>query len=129
MRKSSRNKGFTLIETLVAFTILAMILGAVFAAFSTGLTATSRAERAANATLLSRSALAELGVARPLEEGSYGEEFENGAFYQISIRRIEPFAPPDLEAVRAVAYEVTVEAGTDGRVDSVLKTVKLGLVE
>jgi general secretion pathway protein I len=129
LRKSSRNNGFTLIEVLVAFVILAMILGAVFAAFSTGLTAESRAERVANATLLTRSALAGIGIERPLEEGILEMELESGAFYRLAVRRIEPFAPADLETPGAAAYEITVEAGADGRVDTVLKTVRLGPVE
>ena len=53
--KSKRSKGFTLIEVLIAFTILALVLGVVFPTLSSGLSEdeiSDAADRAAETDLV-----------------------------------------------------------------------------
>lgn len=86
---SNRNargaEGFTLLEVLIAFTILAVALTALVQAFSQGLRASTVAEDRATAVLLARSKLAEVGRSIPLEEGKRGGDYENGLGWQVTI--------------------------------------------
>ena len=62
MRPSAevRNAGFTLVEALVAFAIAAILLGAIYDLFSTGMRASAGATRYSNAVLIAQSALESL---------------------------------------------------------------------
>lgn len=62
-------RGFTLLEVLVAFLLAAMLLAVILSGFSSGLSGLVRTERLAQAALLAQSRVAELGVSIPLEEG------------------------------------------------------------
>ncbi len=62
-------RGFSLLEVLVAFTILTMLLGALFQVFSTGLHAARSGDRYTRATVIAQSRLAALGVEDALLEG------------------------------------------------------------
>lgn len=128
MPRSSRNRGFTLVEVLAAFVILAMTLGAVYASFTGGLSSESRAERAARAALVARSALSEFGVSRLIAPDVYEEEYESGDFARITVERIAPL-PENPVGERGAAFLVTVEAGSDGEVAAVLRTVRLGYAQ
>ena len=57
--------GFTLIEILVSFAIAALVLGALYRVYSTGLQATLADQRYSNAVLLAQSTLDELSAERP----------------------------------------------------------------
>lgn len=62
-------RGFSLLEVLVAFTILAMLLGALFQVFSTALHAARSGDGYTRATVIAQSRLAEIGVEHPPGEG------------------------------------------------------------
>lgn len=81
--------GFTLLEVLVAFTILALSLGAVFQVWSIGLRSTSQAESRALAVLLLESKLAGIGIEEPLESGEQAGEFDNGFRWHASVEPYE----------------------------------------
>ncbi len=70
-RLTRAEKGFTLIEVLVAFTIAALALAALFQAFSTGMRSIEAA--AARGALLAEAEnrLAEVGATIPLAPGLY----------------------------------------------------------
>ena len=62
-------RGFTLIEVLVAFALVALILGAALRLVSGGLTDSDAAERHTLAVLVAESRIAEIGVTVPLAPG------------------------------------------------------------
>jgi general secretion pathway protein I len=66
---SKRCRGFTLLEVLVAFVILALSLGVLLGIFSAGLRNTRLAADYSAAVALAESRLAELGVTSPLVPG------------------------------------------------------------
>jgi general secretion pathway protein I len=68
------NRGFSLLEILVAFVILALSLGALLGVFSRGLTTASMSSHYSEAAIIAESKLAEAGIVQPLEEASYGGE-------------------------------------------------------
>lgn len=99
MKSSQFQRGFTLVEVLVALAILALSLTAIYRAVSTGLVSGGRANEQALLALEAQSRLAEIGtvvalepsgIARPLDadgrwsmqatpvSGLFGAERSNG---------------------------------------------------
>ena len=103
---SRRARGFSLLEVLVAFSILAIALGVLLQIFATALRSSKLGADYTEAVLWAESLLA--GV--DLETASSGEESgETGGRYQWT-RRIEPYFPAHLdpEKLPLEAYRVTV---------------------
>ena len=67
--RQDRSRGFSLVETLVAFTILGLFVTTAFQAFSTGLSANVRAGEYAKAQILAKSKLETLSVSDSLVSG------------------------------------------------------------
>ena len=86
-RSSQRrySKGFTLLEVLVAFTILGLSLGVLLQTFAVGLRNTALSEEYTLATLHAESLLAKIGVEEPLEEGSLQGEIDDKFTWQAEI--------------------------------------------
>ena len=88
--------GFSLLEILVAFSILSMALGVLLAIFGKGLNLAATSDEYTRAVLLADSTLAGVGIEKALEPGN-----ENGSvddFYQWSIN-VEPFVTDDEDLV------------------------------
>jgi type II secretion system protein I len=79
-RAAGGDAGFTLIEVLVAFSVLAIVLVPLLQVFGDGLGTTQTAREYARATLLARSRLAEIGVDAPLREGEETGSFDEPGF-------------------------------------------------
>ncbi len=109
-RRSRRGGGFTLLEVLIAFVILAVALVALIRAFSSGLRGLDAAEAAAVALQHARSKIEEVGTVIPLEAGEYGGEFEDGTRWSIAIRPHEAGEGAAAETVALVPYEIEVTA-------------------
>lgn len=88
--RSDRSRGFTLLEVLVAFVILALSLGVLLGIFSAGLRNTRLAADYSAAVALSESKLAELGVTTPLVPG-IEEGTDTGLFrWRSEVVELEP---------------------------------------
>ena len=103
-----RQSGYTLIEVLVAFMILALALTVLMRIFSGGLRNVSVSSDYAVATLIAESRLAATGVDVPLRpgetSGTEGERFE----WTVSVQDYQPW-PGYRSAAKGVdAYRVTV---------------------
>lgn len=128
MSRAARDqRGFTLIEVLVAFAVLAMLLGAIYQTFSSGLNASARAERRAVAALHAQSVLAALGSGEPISQGEATGELDGGYRWQTSVRLLESAG----ETARLDAFEVIVTVSWEaslGRQGSVsLNTLRLAV--
>lgn len=99
--------GFTLLEVLIAFAILAVALGALMQAFSQGLRSVRLAEDYATAAMLAQSKMAEVGTLIPLEDGEHAGTFENGLAWRVVLAA---FAgdPADAGTETTRLYEVSV---------------------
>jgi general secretion pathway protein I len=78
MRFFRANRGFSLLETLVAFSIAAVALGVIFRIYATGSTAVARAGDYAHAIVIAESRLAEFAVAD--DPGAAREGVEEGKY-------------------------------------------------
>lgn len=116
-------RGFTLLEVLIAFTILAVAMVAVIQAFSTGLRGLSAAEETATAVMHARSKLDEVGVIIALEPGEFEGAFEDGFAWRTVIRP-DPTTEELAPGVSAYEVEVTVSRDEARRVR--LQTLRLG---
>ena len=108
-------RGFTLIEIIVAFAIVALAMSALFQIFSTGLRSSVVTENYNMAVLLADSKLAGIGIQEPLEEGVQSGTFENGFRWETNVRPHDDggstFTPGAIEA-----FEVTVTVKWGGLV-------------
>ena len=127
-----RAGGFTLLEVVVAFTILAVAMVGLMRAFSSGLRGLDAAQVSTAAVMHARSKLEEVGIAIPLEDGERSGEFDDGYQWRVSMVPLEDPRTSDLAApMLPYRVEVTVTApGTapGGRAFT-LDTVRLGAFE
>jgi general secretion pathway protein I len=124
--RPSHNSGFTLIEVLIAFTILALVLGVVFPTLSSGLSHERTARLATARVLEARSILDRLGIEDPLAEGTIDGQLATGETWTLTVSRIEPDSSDENQTGQINAYlaELRIDS-EDGRMLR-LKTLKLG---
>lgn len=89
--RQNRSQGFSLVETLIAFTILGLFVATAFQAFAVGMSANVRTGEYAKAQILARSKLADLSVSDGLIPGeNSGQVTLDGGFQTFRWRtRIE----------------------------------------
>jgi general secretion pathway protein I len=121
-----RNSGFTLIEVLIAFAILAMVLGVVFRTLSTGLSHERAAGLVTARVLEARSILDRLGADIALEEGMVEGRLATGEPWSLTLSMLDPAANDEANEAPLNAYlaELSIR-GDDGRMLR-LQTLKLG---
>jgi general secretion pathway protein I len=134
-----RAGGFSLIEVLAAFVILALVGTALFRIFAGALGNASLSDEYSRATLFAESRLASPGVETPLREGKQQGTSEDGKYAWTS--SIQPYRPPgstpDLDAAAdlmplrlwriAVSVSWPGSAGSDRSI--ALATVRLAAKE
>lgn len=105
------DRGFTLLETLVAFVILAMILGAAYAAMGGGVRLLERTEHRLDTLQIAESALATVGRDGPIRSGTRRETTDSAV---ISIRTVPvSFGSAISRRTGAVIHDVTVRVEPD----------------
>lgn len=87
-----RQRGFTLIEVIVAFALLAGALTLLVGALSNASRQIRHADDAGRVALHAQSLLATVGVGEPLQPGSREGEFDAGR-YRWNLQ-VSPFADP-----------------------------------
>ena len=129
--------GFSLLEVLVAFIIVAIVVTALFRLFGGALGNASAAEEWSRALLVAQSRLELASAAQPLREGTdAGTEADGRIAWRTSVvPYVPPDANPDLEraseAMPTRLYRVSVDVrfpGATGRERSLsLSTVMIGV--
>jgi general secretion pathway protein I len=106
--------GFSLVEVLVAFSILALSLGVLLALFSSGLRNTGVAYEYSRAVILAESKLAEPGVTEPLEIGTRQGSFDGQYRWRTEVAEYLLKDEPIQASVPLRAYQVTVRVSWSG---------------
>lgn len=124
----NRQRGFSLLEVLVAFAILAISLGVLLQVFSTGLRSATLAEDYSKATLHAQSLLAALGTETPLAEGLVEGQIDDRFYWRSTVTLFSDDTEQPVD-FPGTAYRVGVEVLWDdpGRTRSVmLESLRLG---
>jgi len=127
--------GFSLLEVLVAFVILALVGTALFRLFSGALANASAADDASRAVLVAESVLAEAASTQPLREATQQGTVDDGRIEWTT--RVVPYAAPGVNAdtergseslplrLYRVTAEVAFPAANGGRRSLALATTRI----
>lgn len=119
-------RGFTLLEVLVAFAILAVSLGGLLMAFSDGLRTTDRSITISTATLQAQSLMDEVGRAIPVRQGEVTGVLEDGTRWQVSVEPFETGEGGTAAVVRSLfVYRVDVTVEWDAGRSVTLTSLRL----
>jgi general secretion pathway protein I len=111
MNSPKQNKGFSLIEILVAFVILSLTLGTIMQIFSGGLRNVGNSDDYSRALYLAESRLAALGVEQALSEGVTSGELDRRFRWQIQVQPYREAATSDEAQLKYGLYRVMVTVG------------------
>ena len=106
--------GFSLVEVLVAFSILALSLGVLMALFSSGLRNTGIAHEYSRAVILAESKLAEAGVTEPLVLGEQQGAFDGQYRWRTVVAEYLLQGKTGGALGQPQAYQVTVQVNWSG---------------
>ena len=113
-----RQRGFTLIEVVVAFVMLALVLSVSLEIFSRGMARAGDLDDRARALVVAQSQLAAAGAEEPLKEGvTSGETGDRRFRWTVSVRRADELAAgTDGKAPTGAfaLYKVDVRVGWQG---------------
>ena|SRR5438876_2811236 len=131
-----RERGFSLLEVLVAFVILSLVATALFRLFSGALVNASAADDYTRAVLVAESVLAEAAAARPLVETTNSGSADEGRISWAT--HVTFYSPPgvsaDVERVAEamptrlyrITTDVTFAAPSGGTRTFALATTRVG---
>jgi general secretion pathway protein I len=138
-RRGRVARGFSMLEVLVAFVILALVGTALFRLFSGALGNAAAAEDYSRAVLVAETALAEAAGTPPLREGTKSGSVDDGriewtasiAPYVAPQANPDPNAPADVLPVQLyrVRADVTFTSGSGKPRTISLATLRLGSKE
>lgn len=90
----NRSRGFTLLEVMLAFVILAVSMGMLLGMLSRGLGQVRTSQDETEAALHAQSLLDQVGVIEPVQPGEQLGEFANGRYrYRLETTEIEDPSP------------------------------------
>jgi general secretion pathway protein I len=124
-KRRGPGRGFTLIEILIAFAILAVAFAGLLRAFSSGLQATTKAERYAEAVLLARSLLERVGSEIVIQAGEQSGRGVDGTAWSVRMRPLEVPGERNGQASPYLPYEVAVTVVVPRQQPITLTTLRL----
>jgi general secretion pathway protein I len=131
-----RQRGFTLIEVVVAFVLLALVLSAGFEVFTTGMRRAIDLEERSQALAVAQSTLAGAGSVVPLKAGTASGQTEDGKYrWTLSIANSEEGAADPNQPMQTAYGLYRVEAavtwrGSDEQDHNMsLATLQLGVLQ
>ena len=134
LRRNS--EGFSLLEILVAFTILALAVGILMQIFSRGVNGATLADRYARATMYAESKLATVGIEEALKETVLNGKFDDDFSWDMAVRVYQDPIPKEpsvidfekLMPTQLYEIELNVKFTADDQRERVVKlsTLRLG---
>ena len=101
----NRERGFTLIEVVVAFVMLALVLSVSFEIFSRGMTRAGDLDDRANALVVAQSRLAATGAEEGVKEGVTTGESEDRRFqWTVNVQRADQLLPSSVGKPASSAF-------------------------
>ncbi|MDH5822352.1 prepilin-type N-terminal cleavage/methylation domain-containing protein [Luteimonas sp. RD2P54] len=130
-QRGSRQRGYTLIEVLVAFAVLALALTLLLGTLSGAARQVRWSADAGRAALHAQSLLAQVGVGEVLQPGRSDGALEDGRYRWVL--EVEPYVDPELPppalvdpfAPRMLALHLTVAWGDSARERLELRSLRL----
>ncbi|MFK7794661.1 MAG: prepilin-type N-terminal cleavage/methylation domain-containing protein [Gammaproteobacteria bacterium] len=98
--------GFTLLETLVALSVLAISLGVIYQIFGTSLRNMQYTKEYSYAQMLAESKLSELGKGIPVKEGRYQGNFDQKYTWELNVEPIASISKNELIAKFRIDFVV-----------------------
>ncbi len=83
-------RGFTLLEAIAAFVLLALFIGVLMSALSTSMRNTIRAEQASLAAQWAQSKLDLVGIGQKLEPGRSSDRFDDDFRWEMNVEEFDP---------------------------------------
>ena len=121
----SGDRGFILLEFLVAFSVLTVFLAAILTGLSVALRSDHQAAFLTRATVLARAKLAAAGVDYPLRPGTAGAELDNGYVWRADVRPFRSVAAAG-RRIQGLSVEVTVsDPRSSGRRSVSLSSIEI----
>ena len=114
-------KGFTLIEAIAAFVLLALFLGVLMSSLSVSMRNTVRAEQESLAAQWAQSKLDLVGIGEKLETGNTRGEFDDDFRWEMVVEEYEPVRevesemPIDMDSLGMHLYRVDLDVFWGGR--------------
>lgn len=106
-----RQRGFSLLEVIIAFVLLAVAMGVLLAVLGGGLAQVRRSGEASEAALHAQSLLASVGVLEPIVPGTSRGEIDRGRYrWTLQVLEVEdpvplPEAVAGLEPIESVGLQ------------------------
>jgi general secretion pathway protein I len=130
-KQVNKQQGFSLLEILIAFSILALSLGILLKIFSAGVNTAVVAEDYTTAVQIAQSLMAKTGVETPLQPAQ-SSGLENEKYHWLVEVSPFEFNPENIDptAITAVLYKVKVSVswGDDNANDRQVKLTTLKLI-
>lgn len=120
-RQSRSCSGFTLIEAIAAFVLLALFLGVLMSSLSVSMRNTVRAEQESLAAQWAQSKLDLVGIGEKLETGDTRGEFDDDFRWEMVVEEYEPVRevesemPIDMDSLGMHLYRVDLDVFWGGR--------------
>jgi general secretion pathway protein I len=97
IRAPRAQRGFTLLEVMIAFVILAVALGLLLGMLSRGLHQVTQAQSESEAAMYAQSLLDAVGTLEPIEPGVRAGQFQGGRYrWRLQVEPAADPAPPPL---------------------------------
>ena len=119
------NKGFSLLEILVAFSILSISLGILLKIFSSGVNTAIVAEEYTIATQVAESLMVRTGIETPLEVGVINGDEKEKYYWRVAMEKISNPVDDEDESSEFMLVKVKVWWGED----KYPRTVELNIVK
>jgi len=104
----TRQRGFTLVEIVVAFVLLSLVLATSYQLFSTGLARASELDDYSRALEIAQTQIAQASVGEQFEEGQSSGESDDQRFrWMVTISRYDEGIDPDKKMLASL-YPVKI---------------------